>query len=297
MDKLLKLLKQLQDETKLALLDLDKYLSKKHTPVIDHIVISCNTEIFSTIKSALDERTLTISEETGSYILLLNNSLDIAADQKVDKLVFNIEKADDFQLKSVAFAVAEVVDLNLELQKHGVSVGKIEKVGNYKQFIVRTEGPSLIFMNRPYAQEEEIIALKNKLNEEKDSKIRVMADFQNYKKRVEKFQKEMSDMANQHLINQVIDVIDDCNRAINNEQKNGVAILLDKLKSLLKEQGLVELAISIGQKFNPEQMEALSVIPAGENKKSNTVIHIDQLGYKYINSDRLYRPARVIVAK
>jgi len=104
-------------------------------------------------------------------------------------------------------------------------------------------------------------------------------------------------MANRNLIDQIIEVVDDCKRALNNENHEGLDLLLEKLTIVLRNQGLELIKIENGDKFNPETMEAISSTPKTEGQETNTVIHIDQLGYKYSSTNRTYRPAKVIVTK
>lgn len=145
------------------------------------------------------------------------------------------------------------------------------------------------------------------LAQEKEAKLRVLADFQNYKKRIEREREEMSEVVSKELTNMILETIDDFKRAIEHEQSaeqqnfesllGGAKSILQKLEQLVSEQGLEVIEIKVGDKFDPIAMEAIGTTPATEDHKENTVVHIDQVGYKFAGQDRVYRPAKVIISK
>jgi len=289
--------KYIIDTTKLLLIRLDELEVPSDKSRIDHIEVSINQNLFNIIRAEISNNSLILSEDDKEKLVLIDNGLEIVGDQKLEKIVFRIEEIDSPIISTIVFLVESVVELHTHLQKKGLPITKIEKEGNTSSFSLMKESINIIFTNTQLAQNEELMALKTRLVQEIESKLRVMADFQNYKKRMAQLQRESLDMANRNLIDQIIEVVDDCKRALNNENHEGLDLLLEKLTIVLRNQGLELIKIENGDKFNPETMEAISSTPKTEGQETNTVIHIDQLGYKYSSTNRTYRPAKVIVTK
>jgi molecular chaperone GrpE len=297
MENFNKLTKQIVDTTKMLLIRLDELEVPSELIRIDYVNVNIDQNTFNIIRSEVSNSAIIIAENDQEKILLLNHGFEIVKDQILEKLIFNISDVESPEIGTIVFQVENITELNINLQKKGLHVSKIEKDGNTAQFSLNKEAISIIFTNTQLAQNEELMALKTRLAQENEAKLRVMADFQNYKKRIAQIQRESLDMANKNLIDQIIEVVDDCNRAINNENHDGLELLLEKLTVVLKNQGLEQINIQIGDKFNPETMEAISSTPKSEGQDTNTVVHIDQFGYKYISTNKTYRPAKVIVTK
>lgn len=297
MENFNKLTRQIIESTKLILIRFDELEVPSDVITIDHVVIEIDQNTFNIIKSEISNHAIVISENAEEKIILLNHGLEIVREQIVEKLIFRIVSIDSPKVSTIVFNVDNITELNINLQKKGLHISKIEKEGNTSQFSLNKEVINIIFTNTPVAQIEELMALKSLISQETEAKLRVMADFQNYKKRMVQLQRESSEMANKNLIDQVIEVVDDCKRAINNENHEGLDMLLEKLINVLKNQGLEIIKINKGDKFNPEIMEAISSTPSNEDQVSNTVVHIDQLGYKYSTTNKTYRSAKVIVTK
>lgn len=147
---------------------------------------------------------------------------------------------------------------------------------------------------------EEIQRLNNE-------KLQVLADFQNYKRRIETEREESGKMASKRFINGALEIVDDLKRALDHEsekeEKNfdalmdGAKMIQEKFKKFLLDQDLEEVKVEIGDKFDPNSMQALTTTPVDDEKKDNTVILIDQQGYKNKNNGQVYRPAKVIIGK
>lgn len=117
---------------------------------------------------------------------------------------------------------------------------------------------------------------------------RALADYQNLEKRIEKEKHDFIRFASAHLISQLVNVLDDLERAQSHNHDTGLKLIYDKLKDILKAEGLEEMKVS-GQPFNPETMEAIERI-AG---KPNQVMGVVTKGYT-LNS-KVLRPAKVKV--
>ena len=132
-----------------------------------------------------------------------------------------------------------------------------------------------------------------------DSYLRLAADFDNYRKRVAREHAELTTRANERLVNELLPVLDDLERALeaaaeHEEAKleEGVKLVHRSLASLLERQGLKE--IETEGAFDPHVHEALLAQPA-EGAEEGSVLQVLQKGYRL--GDKVLRPARVIVAE
>ena len=129
--------------------------------------------------------------------------------------------------------------------------------------------------------------------------LRLAADFDNYRKRVAREHAELSARANERLLNELLPVLDDLERALeaaaqHEEAKleEGVRLVHRSLVGLVERHGLSE--IDAAGAFDPHVHEALLSQP-GEGAEEGSVLQVLQKGYRL--GDRVLRPARVIVAE
>ncbi len=147
----------------------------------------------------------------------------------------------------------------------------------------------------------EIVQEKDNFSKEYMERLeRLQADFENYKKRQEKKQKEFIEFANEGLINNLLSVIDNLERALDstkNEKdikaiKEGINNTLKGFTNILKKEGVMPME-SIGHRFDPYRHEA--VMKTETDKHSEDIVTEEfQKGY-YIKS-KVLRPAMVKVA-
>ena len=153
-------------------------------------------------------------------------------------------------------------------------------------------------------QEEELEAVEEPAAEESapapdDAYLRLAADFDNYRKRVAREQVELTSRANERLLNELLPVLDDLERALeaaaeHEEAKleEGVRLVHRSLQGLVERHGLSE--IETDGPFDPHVHEALLAQP-GDGAEEGSVLQVLQKGYRL--GDKVLRPARVIVAE
>lgn len=139
---------------------------------------------------------------------------------------------------------------------------------------------------------------ENKLAETVDGWQRSMADFQNYKRRVERDNELVKSSMKSELIKKVLPVLDDLERALQNRPEdnawsNGIELVVRKFQNLLDAEGLKRIEAK-GAAFDPAFHEAISHEPA-EGVASGHVIDVVQNGYML--GERVIRPALVRVAQ
>lgn len=140
---------------------------------------------------------------------------------------------------------------------------------------------------------------KEKYDELNDRYLRLFSEFDNYRKRTAKEKLEMSATASSAVIKDMLPVIDDFERALQNMEKNGneadlqgVTLIYNKLKTTLQKKGLEEI-VAIDCDFNTDEHEALTMIPAPDESKKGKVLDVIQKGYKL--NGTVIRFARVVV--
>lgn len=147
--------------------------------------------------------------------------------------------------------------------------------------------------------------LKNvteELAEQKDKYIRLYAEFDNYKKRSLKEKIDLIRNASQELIQDLLVVLDDFDRAkkLSEEQKNdaiypeGMKLVHHKLLGILQAKGLEDLE-SNGIKFDPEFHEAITEIPVEDVSLNGKIV--DTIEKAYLLNKKVIRFAKVIVGK
>lgn len=137
---------------------------------------------------------------------------------------------------------------------------------------------------------EEVEKLKKELEEAQNKYLRSLADYQNLEKQTQTWRDEFVKFSNSALINKVLEVVDDLEKAQEHLNDEGLGHIIDKLNSILKNNGLEEINV-VGEQFNPEEMEAIHVEPGEEEHKVTKTL---QKGYKL--NGRVLRPAKVVVS-
>jgi molecular chaperone GrpE len=152
------------------------------------------------------------------------------------------------------------------------------------------------------AVEEDFEKLLVDVNQEKDEYLelarRTKADFENFRKRVASDVQAAQARGKAEVAREVIDAVDNLERALEASDgdgeglKSGVEMVLGSLRETLQRHG-IEVVDPKGEKFDPNQHEALSTMPV-EGTEAGTVVEVMQKGYRM--GDQLIRPARVVVS-
>lgn len=142
--------------------------------------------------------------------------------------------------------------------------------------------------------------LQEQLAQEKDKFLRLFAEFENYKKRTTKERIELFKTAGQEVLQAMLPVLDDFDRAwkqISTSQDEalvkGVELIHEKLKSTLTSKGLELVDIKAGDEFNADYAEAITQIPAPSEDLKGKIVDVIEKGYKL--GDKIIRFPKVVI--
>jgi molecular chaperone GrpE len=141
--------------------------------------------------------------------------------------------------------------------------------------------------------------LRTELQQEHDRHLRTRADFENFRRRVERDRDVSARQAKRDLLLALVDLADSFDRALVHidESPDSVAAGLHgmqrRLTSLLEAEGVKPFE-SVGQPFDPTRHEAMATVRDAEGAAGTVV---DEAGRGYLWNDELLRPARVRVAE
>jgi len=144
--------------------------------------------------------------------------------------------------------------------------------------------------------------LKEKANELNEKFLRLYSEFDNYRKRTIKEKNDLSKYATSQLIEDLLPVLDDFERALKNIEKNeqnapiieGVELIFNKFFKTLENRGLKAIK-SLGETFDTDFHEAITQVPAeNENMKGKV---FDEVQKGYMIHDKIIRYSKVVVAE
>ncbi|ANH83810.1 nucleotide exchange factor GrpE [Niabella ginsenosidivorans] len=151
-------------------------------------------------------------------------------------------------------------------------------------------------------EESDTDALETELRESRDKYMRLAAEFDNFRKRTAKERIELFQTAGKEVITDLLEVLDDADRAQaeleksgdNAALKEGINLVFSKLRSKLQARGLKAME-AIGKEFDPDLFEAITEIPAPTKDLKGKVV--DEITKGYYLNDKIIRHAKVVVGK
>ena len=140
------------------------------------------------------------------------------------------------------------------------------------------------------------------MDKEKDKFLRLFAEFENYKRRNSKERIELFKTANQDVLQSMLPVLDDFDRAMAEITKSGdealtkgVELIYEKLKNTLVGKGLEEVSVRAGDAFNADYAEAITQIPAPSKDLKGKIVDVIEKGYKL--GDKIIRFPKVVIGQ
>ena len=143
---------------------------------------------------------------------------------------------------------------------------------------------------------------EEKYNQQHDSYLRLIAEFDNYRKRTLREKAELIKSGGEAVLTDLLPVIDDFERALNNVKSTeditaviqGLELIYAKCMAYLLQQGVKAIETN-DQLFNTELFEAIATIPAPEDAMKGKILDCIQTGYTL--HDKVIRHAKVVVGE
>jgi molecular chaperone GrpE len=147
----------------------------------------------------------------------------------------------------------------------------------------------------------EVEELRGELSQLSDRHLRLAAEFDNYRKRIERDRQQLVARLQVDLVSSLLDVLDDLERVAEagggstaDAVVQGIRLVEKKFLTVLTAAGLEPIDAE-GREFDPELMEAMATVPTPDPAQDDHVADVFQRGYRF--GEVLVRPARVRVLK
>lgn len=141
--------------------------------------------------------------------------------------------------------------------------------------------------------EDQLAQAQERIAELEDKNLRMMAEFDNFRRRTNKEKLELMETAGERIFTQMLPLVDDFERAVAATQDEGVKLIYQKFLSFLDKNDVHPIQTEDAD-FNTDEHEAVTTFAAGEEKKGK-VIDCTQKGYKL--GDKVIRFAKVVVGE
>lgn len=160
--------------------------------------------------------------------------------------------------------------------------------------------------NKPEDKEVEKNSSENEIQKEdqnfKEKYIRLYSEYENYRKRTAKEKIDLITNASENVIKELLPILDDFERAIDNNKnvedasvlKEGFDLIYSKMHKGLINQGLKPMEAN-GKDFDSEIHEAITKIPAPNEKLKGKVVDVIEKGYQI--NEKVIRYAKVVVGE
>ncbi|MBX2967967.1 MAG: nucleotide exchange factor GrpE [Cyclobacteriaceae bacterium] len=149
--------------------------------------------------------------------------------------------------------------------------------------------------------QSEIKKLQDELAEAKDKYLRLYSEFENFRRRTSKEKLELIQVANEQLVVSLLPVMDDFERAekafqgTESKELEGFLLIYNKFKKTLEQSGVKPMDIKPGADFNADVHEAITQVPAPEEKLKGKIVDVVERGY--VLNDKVIRYAKVVVGQ
>lgn len=145
---------------------------------------------------------------------------------------------------------------------------------------------------------EEVEPVVDEAAQLKDRLLRLQADFDNYRKRMDRERREWAAYAGEQVVRELLPVLDNFERGLESVDaadsvKDGFALIYQQLLTVLDKAGVTPVADPVGQLFDPAIHEAIAHVPSPDVPEGHVMAQTRR-GYQM--TDRLLRPAQVVVS-
>ncbi len=189
-----------------------------------------------------------------------------------------------------------------DLEKNTEANSEDKKVDAQEKVTDKDEKSEKKKKNKKDKNEELLEELNSKLTELSDKHLRLQAEFDNFRKRTVKEKADLIKSAGESVLINILPVIDDFERAIESMKnvseedagKQGTLLIYNKFSEFLKQNNVKEIE-ALNQDFDVDLHEAITKIPAPEEKLKGKVVDVVQKGY--LLNDKVIRFAKVVIGE
>lgn len=148
-------------------------------------------------------------------------------------------------------------------------------------------------------EQADVSKLQSELAEQKDKYIRLYSEFDNFRRRTAKEKLDLIQSANEQLLKALLPVVDDFERAEksfkdrDSKELEGFFLIYNKFKKTLDQYGVKTMEAGAGSEFNPDLHEAITQIPAPDEKLKGKIVDVVEKGY--LLNEKVIRFAKVVV--
>jgi molecular chaperone GrpE len=147
--------------------------------------------------------------------------------------------------------------------------------------------------------EAEMVKLRNELAEQKDKYIRLYSEFENFRRRTSKEKLELIQSAGEQLLKALLPIADDFERAEKSfkdktdKELEGFFLIQNKFRKVLEQHNVKVMEIGAGTEFNADLHEAITQIPAPDERLKGKIVDVVEKGY--LLNEKVIRFAKVVV--
>ena len=152
-------------------------------------------------------------------------------------------------------------------------------------------------MPKKTKKNSDLIKKNEEIKELKDKYLRLVAEFENYKKRTIKEKGDLAKYAKESIITAILPIIDDFERAnkTNEKDSQGYILIGQKMIDILSKHNLEKINLKKNIQFDLDKHEAISSVPVKEKSEKGKIIEEVEPGYML--SDKIIRYPKVIIGK
>ena len=147
--------------------------------------------------------------------------------------------------------------------------------------------------------QKKIEELKNQVNEGNEKYLRLLAEWENYRKRTLKEKTASVNYGKESIISKILPILDDFERGLKaNEKKDtgsGFQLIIQKLFDVLQKEGLIKISVNSGDQFDVNQHEAISQIPIKKPELKGKIVEEIECGYTF--NEKIIRFNKVVIGK
>ena len=147
--------------------------------------------------------------------------------------------------------------------------------------------------------QKKIEELQKQVNEGNEKYLRLLAEWENYRKRTLKEKTASVNYGKESIISKILPILDDFERGIKaNDKKDngdGFQLIIQKLFDVLQKEGLIKISVNSGDKFDVNQHEAISQIPIKKPELKGKIVEEIESGYTF--NEKIIRFNKVVIGK